>query len=64
MNGGLIGVARRIPNRLTLALSKEYKRAQRSAREQREAIEAGTEPAFEPTAMARSLLRDTTEVKS
>ncbi len=50
--GGLIGLVRRVPNRLTLALSKEYKRAQQAARER----ERPSEPVLRPTALARSMI--------
>ncbi len=48
--GGLLGVVQRIPARLTTALSREYVRAQRAAREAPEG------PALEPSAVARALV--------
>jgi branched-chain amino acid transport system permease protein len=58
MQGGLIGVVRRIPNRLTHALSNEYKRAQQASQDKPMA------PALRPSEVARSLLRSGKEARS
>jgi len=54
--GGLVGLVRRLPARLNVAISKEYQRARREQSTARGARRKPSVPAFRPSAFAQSLL--------